>query len=148
MEAKKQNASKIIDRSDLLHNVSGRYLFIKRLFDIIAALAGITLLLPIMAAAAVAIIMGSDGPVLYKQIRYGNRGKAFKLYMFCTFALEDTGMPVIGKDMGEETGIGRCIRRLKIHKLPVLFNIIKGDMSFVGPRPLPVAYLERWNERQ
>jgi len=124
------------------------YVKIKRVMDLLFA---IILLIPaslIMLCAAVALRLGSQGPVFFKQHRPGKNGVIFTIYKFRTMRLETekNGRPL--SDMERMTGVGSILRKLSVDELPQLFNILKGDMSFIGPRPLLVQYLERYTEEQ
>ena len=118
------------------------YKYIKRLFDIIFAVVAVILLSPIMLLTVVAVRLESEGPALFKQDRIGLGGKVFKIYKFRSMCqgAEHTGTGVYsGADDVRVTKVGKIIRATSIDELPQLFNIIKGDMSFVGPRP-PLTY--------
>jgi lipopolysaccharide/colanic/teichoic acid biosynthesis glycosyltransferase len=114
------------------------------LFSIILLIAAS----PIMLCTAVAIRLGSQGPVLFKQERPGKDGVVFTIYKFRTMRLETEkdGRPL--SDMERMTRVGTFLRKLSVDELPQLFNILKGDMSFIGPRPLLVQYLERYTPEQ
>ncbi|MGN0516241.1 sugar transferase, partial [Eubacterium sp.] len=118
------------------------YKYIKRLFDIVFAVVAVILLSPIMLLTVVAVRLESEGPALFKQDRIGLGGKVFKIYKFRSMCqgAEHTGTGVYsGADDMRVTKVGKIIRATSIDELPQLFNIIKGDMSFVGPRP-PLTY--------
>lgn len=109
----------------------------KRAFDYSAATFGIIATSPIMLAAAVAIKLESKGPVIFKQTRIGQYGKPFTVYKFRTmFVHEDNGEFKKIKDDPRVTRVGKFIRKFSIDELPQFFNVLKGDMSIVGPRPL------------
>ncbi|WP_294954309.1 sugar transferase [uncultured Eubacterium sp.] len=118
------------------------YKYIKRLFDIIFAVVAVILLSPIMLLTVVAVRLESEGPALFKQDRIGLGGKVFKIYKFRSMCqgAEHTGTGVYsGADDMRVTKVGKIIRATSIDELPQLVNILKGDMSFVGPRP-PLTY--------
>lgn len=118
------------------------YKYIKRLFDVVFAVVAVIILLPIMLLTVVAVRLESEGPALFKQDRIGLNGKVFKIYKFRSMCqgAEHTGTGVYsGADDMRVTKVGKIIRATSIDELPQLFNIIKGDMSFVGPRP-PLTY--------
>ena len=124
------------------------YVKIKRVLDLLFALI---LLIPasvIMLCAFVAIKVGSRGPVLFTQQRPGKAGVIFTIYKFRSMRLETEkdGLPL--SDMARMTRVGTVLRKLSVDELPQLFNILKGDMSFIGPRPLLVKYLEHYTPRQ
>ena len=118
------------------------YKYLKRLFDVVFAVVAVIILLPIMLLTVVAVRLESEGPALFKQDRIGLNGKVFKIYKFRSMCqgAEHTGTGVYsGADDMRVTKVGKIIRATSIDELPQLFNIIKGDMSFVGPRP-PLTY--------
>ena len=120
----------------------------KRLFDIVCALAALIVFgwLYIIVAVLVRIKLGS--PVLFKQARPGKNEKIFNLYKFRTMTDEKDENGNLLPDDVRLTKFGRLLRKTSLDELPEAFNILKGDMSVVGPRPLLVQYLERYNERQ
>jgi lipopolysaccharide/colanic/teichoic acid biosynthesis glycosyltransferase len=109
-------------------------LAIKRVFDFSLALAGLLVLAPLFAAIAVAIRLSSPGPVFYKATRVGKGGRLFGMYKFRTMA-DLAGPRVTARDDPRITPIGRLLRATKLNELPQLFNVLKGEMSLVGPRP-------------
>lgn len=122
------------------------YKYIKRLLDVIIATLAAIILLPLMFVTAMAVKLESDGPVIFKQERLGLNGKVFKIFKFRSMCqgAEHTGSGVYsGADDDRVTKVGKFIRATSIDELPQLFNIIKGDMSFIGPRP-PLTY-HPWN---
>jgi sugar transferase (PEP-CTERM system associated) len=118
---------------------------VKRTFDIAAALSLLFLTLPIMLATAVAILAESGAPVLYRQERVGLRGRRFTVFKFRSMAQDaERGGEVrwaVARDP-RVTRVGRVIRRLRIDELPQLFNVLRGEMSFVGPRPERPEFVE------
>lgn len=118
------------------------YKYLKRFLDIAVALVAAIILSPVMAITAIAVRLESEGPALFKQDRLGLNGKVFKIYKFRSMCqgAEHTGTGVYsGADDMRVTKVGKIIRATSIDELPQLFNIIKGDMSFIGPRP-PLTY--------
>lgn len=118
------------------------YKYIKRILDIVVASIAAILLSPLMLITAIAVKAESEGPALFKQDRLGLGGKVFKIYKFRSMCqgAEHTGSGVYsGADDMRVTKVGKIIRATSIDELPQLFNIIKGDMSFIGPRP-PLTY--------
>lgn len=110
----------------------------KRLFDIAAALGGLLVLLPLFMAVAVAIKVTSPGPVFFRQYRYGYRNRLFRIYKFRTMytALGDSsGRQQTSVGDVRVTRIGRVLRSTSLDEIPQLINVLKGDMSLVGPRP-------------
>ncbi len=119
---------------------------IKRFFDFFVALFGLILLSPVLLIVSLLIKADSKGPVIFKQKRLGKDGKVFEIYKFRSMCVgaEKTGSGVYsGKGDARVTKVGKIIRATSIDELPQLVNIIKGDMSFVGPRP-PLTY-HPWN---
>jgi lipopolysaccharide/colanic/teichoic acid biosynthesis glycosyltransferase len=114
----------------------------KRLFDVAASLAGLVLLLPVFAVTAALIRLDSRGPVFFRQVRVGRHGVPFKILKFRTMVTdaEARGQITVGCD-SRVTGIGHLLRRLKIDELPQLVNVLRGDMSLVGPRPEVPRYV-------
>lgn len=125
---------------------SAFYLIVKRLFDVTASfLAGVILLVPMLLVAAV-IRMDSEGPALYRQERLGKGGKPFILYKFRSMRMdaEIDGPQWAKADDVRCTRIGRILRRTRMDELPQLWNIFKGEMSFVGPRPERACFYEEF----
>jgi lipopolysaccharide/colanic/teichoic acid biosynthesis glycosyltransferase len=116
----------------------------KRTFDIIFSLVGLLLCSPVMLISAVAVKLTSKGPVLFRQERIGLRFRPFVIFKFRTM-VDKTGeqdsLICCGADP-RVTGVGRILRTLKVDELPQLWNVLKGDMSFVGPRPEVRKYVE------
>lgn len=117
--------------------------------DFLVAVILLTVLSPLMLLAATLIAVNRDGPILFKQKRPGKDGKIFTVYKFRTMsiALIDRN----GKELSDferMTRIGKFLRKTSIDELPQLFNIIKGDMSFIGPRPLLTEYLGLYSPEQ
>lgn len=118
------------------------YAAFKRCCDVVFALILFIILIPLLICTAVAIKLESKGPALFIQERVGRGAKVFKIYKFRSMCVgaEHTGTGVYsGADDVRVTKVGRIIRALSIDELPQLLNIIKGDMSFIGPRP-PLTY--------
>lgn len=112
------------------------------MLDVVIAALTMIFLSPLMAFTAVAVKLESDGPAIFKQDRLGLNGKVFKIYKFRSMCqgAEHTGTGVYsGADDMRVTKVGKIIRATSIDELPQLFNILKGDMSFIGPRP-PLTY--------
>lgn len=109
----------------------------KRSFDFIFSLVGLILLLPVLLIIAIIIKLDSKGPILFIQPRVGKDNKDFDIFKFRTMRLksESEGLLTLGNNDSRITKIGYFLRRYKIDEFPQLINILKGDMSFVGPRP-------------
>ncbi|NQS76249.1 MAG: sugar transferase [Peptococcaceae bacterium] len=112
------------------------YKFIKRLLDVILSVIGLIILSPILLITAIAIKLESKGPVIFQQDRLGLNGQVFKIYKFRSMCVgaEKEGVYETKGDM-RVTKVGRIIRKTSIDELPQFVNIIKGDMSIIGPRP-------------
>ena len=125
------------------------YKYIKRSLDLITALFLVLILSPIMLIAAILIAVNRDGPILFKQERPGKDGKIFTVNKFRTMStvLRDKNGNELS-DFDRMTKIGNILRKTSIDELPQLFNIIKGEMSFIGPRPLLKEYLELYSPEQ
>ncbi len=114
------------------------YRWIKRLLDLLIAISGLLLLCPVMLLIAVVIHLDSPGPVLFRQTRVGRGGKLFTLLKFRTMRCGTREMPtdqMILQAVSPITRSGRILRRSSLDELPQLINVVKGDMSLVGPRP-------------
>jgi lipopolysaccharide/colanic/teichoic acid biosynthesis glycosyltransferase len=119
----------------------------KRALDIVLAACGLIVLAPLLAVAAALIAIDSRGPVLFTQARVGRRFRPFLIYKLRTMRVDDGGgRPIsVGGDP-RITRVGRVLRRTKIDELPQLVNVIKGDMSLVGPRPELARYVEMFRD--
>lgn len=124
------------------------YKYIKRFFDIVASLLAIILLSPLLIFTSIMVRIKLGKPVFFIQERPGKDEKIFNLYKFRTMAdiRDENGELVCGSL--RKNKFGDFLRSASIDELPELFNILKGDMSFIGPRPLLVKYLPRYNEHQ
>jgi lipopolysaccharide/colanic/teichoic acid biosynthesis glycosyltransferase len=115
---------------------------VKRSFDVIISALGLIVLSPLMLITAILIRMTSQGPAIFRQKRIGRGAKVFTIYKFRTMKLnsEHSGYGVYSDDHDPRmTWIGKILRKLSIDELPQLYNILKGDMSLIGPRP-PLTY--------
>ena len=123
---------------------------LKRLFDALASLAGLTLLSPLLIATMLAIRLESPGPAFFLQERVGLEGKRFRIIKFRTMrqsAPAEGPQITIGRDL-RITPIGHTLRKFKLDELPQLVNVLKGEMSLVGPRPEVPAYMARYSPEQ
>lgn len=122
----------------------------KRLLDITFSAMGILLLLPLALPLALWIRMDSQGPVFFRQLRVGYRGREFGLLKFRTMCrdAEKTGQLTIGSRDHRITRAGRFLRKYKLDELPQLLNVLYGHMSIVGPRPEVKKYVQLYNEEQ
>jgi lipopolysaccharide/colanic/teichoic acid biosynthesis glycosyltransferase len=128
------------------------YAKVKRLWDIAVTILLLPVLLPLIAVVAVLIKLDSDGPVFFRQERLGYRGRAFRMYKFRSMrhgpAAADAREAAMTRDEDDRvTRIGRTIRRYRIDELPQILNILKGEMSWIGPRPEAVP-LSQWYEAE
>ena len=115
----------------------------KHLLDRIISFFGLLFLSPIFAIVAILIkLRMPDGPVIFKQDRVGKNGKIFKIYKFRTMEMDHGGSSVSVRGYSHITSLGRKLRRFKLDELPQLWNILKGDMSLVGPRPDVPGYAD------
>ena len=121
---------------------------VKRAFDVSVAVVALILLLPVFAVAAAAVRLKLGSPVLFRQQRPGLHGRPFTLYKFRSMraAHDAAGTPL--PDSERLTAFGRRLRRTSLDELPELWNVLRGDMSLVGPRPLLMQYLDRYTPRQ
>jgi lipopolysaccharide/colanic/teichoic acid biosynthesis glycosyltransferase len=132
------------------HEIRISDLAMKRLFDLVCCCVAVIVLLPLLAVIAIAVKLSSRGPVLFVQERVGRGGRKFKLLKFRSMVLDAHMLgPQIthGRDP-RITSVGRWLRRTKLDELPQLLNVIKGDMSIVGPRPEVPRYVALYNEEQ
>ena len=142
------NAEYIVGQRAMFYNVTNTYCTCKRLFDIVASLMAVIILSPAFLILALIIKIDSRGPVFFNQKRIGFMGKPFYMYKFRSMVsdaeqrfheVEDknevSGFMFKIKDDPRITRVGKIIRKTSIDELPQLFNVIKGDMSLVGPRP-------------
>lgn len=122
--------------------------FIKRPQDFFCALLAIIVLSPVLLVVAILVRIKLGSPILFKQERPGRNGKIFKLFKFRTMLPPKDNVFDPSSDADRLTPFGRKLRSTSLDELPELFNILKGDMSVVGPRPLLVQYLERYSDHQ
>jgi len=126
------------------------YRFIKRLLDILVSLPAILVLLPVFAVIIIAIKLSSRGLAIFRQTRAGKGGKPFTFYKFRTMK---TDVDLFGASPKSDkdprlTKVGIFLREYSLDELPQLFNVLKGDMSIVGPRPLYIQQMAEWDDEQ
>jgi len=121
---------------------------VKRLFDILTAATLLTVLSPLFLTLAAAIRASLGAPILFRQQRPGRHGKPFAIYKFRTMTDARDAQGNLLPDAERLTGLGRFLRSTSLDELPELWNVLKGDMSLVGPRPLRMAYLARYTPEQ
>lgn len=128
--------------------LQGSNAFIKRLFDTVVAACGLAVLSPFLVLVGIIIRKTSPGPALYKQTRLGLDGREFNIYKFRTMRVdaEQNGPGWGGQDDPRSTSLGRWLRHWNIDELPQLWNVVRGDMSLVGPRPERPWYVDRFRE--
>jgi lipopolysaccharide/colanic/teichoic acid biosynthesis glycosyltransferase len=120
----------------------------KRLFDILFSSIGLLLLQPLFVIIAIMIKVDSTGPIFFRQGRVGKNFRRFMIYKFRTMVLdaEKKGLRITSGGDNRITKVGRILRKFKIDELPQLYNVLKGDMSLVGPRPEVIRYVEWYKE--
>ena len=124
--------------------------FLKRSIDIVISLPAIILLSPVFVVIALAIKLTSKGPIIFGQERAGKGGKPFVFYKFRTMKVDADPFGASPKSSEDPrlTKIGKLLREYSLDELPQLFNVLKGDMSIVGPRPLYLSQIAEWSEQQ
>jgi exopolysaccharide biosynthesis polyprenyl glycosylphosphotransferase len=135
----------------------GSRVIVKRVLDVTGAVVGLALVSPLLLVVAAAIKLTSDGPVIYAQERYGLNRRRFRMYKFRTMVADAEQLQASLESRNEASGpvfkiaddpritpIGRFLRRSSLDEFPQLFNVLRGDMSLVGPRPLPLRDVERF----
>ena len=127
--------------------VDKKYLFFKRLLDAGISLCLLVLLGPLLGVVSVVSLVAQGRPILFSQVRPGLLGRPFTIYKFRTMA-PDVKESGAGTEAGRITGLGRLLRKLSLDELPQLWNVIRGDMSLIGPRPLLMEYLPLYSSRQ
>lgn len=122
----------------------------KRLFDALISTMGLIVLAPVLVVIAVAIKVESAGPVFYRGLRAGRYGKPFRIFKFRTMVLnaDKIGGPSSAADDPRITRVGGPLRRYKLDELPQLINVLKGEMSFVGPRPEVPQYVAMFSPEE
>lgn len=118
----------------------------KRVFDLVVSVFALVLFLPILFILAIIINISMGGAVLFTQARPGRGGKIFRMYKFRTMIPQDLAVP--RSDEERITPLGRWLRATSLDELPELINVIRGEMSLVGPRPLLVDYLDKYTPTQ
>jgi lipopolysaccharide/colanic/teichoic acid biosynthesis glycosyltransferase len=124
-------------------------MLIKRIFDAFATLVGLILLSPLFAVTALLVILDSPGPAFFTQERVGRHGVIFRVFKFRTMRVdaEMNGQITVGND-ARITRIGHVLRRFKLDELPQLLNVLRGEMSLVGPRPEVPRYVACYSKEQ
>lgn len=127
-----------------------RYHTVKRAFDILSSAAGLALLSPLLVVIAAAVKLDSPGPVLYRGRRMGRYGREFYIWKFRTMVTgaDRAGPGITVADDSRVTRVGRLLRRTKLDELPQLVNVLRGEMSIVGPRPEDPRYVALYPPEQ
>jgi lipopolysaccharide/colanic/teichoic acid biosynthesis glycosyltransferase len=122
----------------------------KRVVDLLVAATGLLLLSPILAVTVLFVKLSSRGPALYRQERVGRYGRTFRIVKFRSMFVDADrhGLAITAAGDSRITSIGRILRRFKLDELPQLWNVLKGDMSLVGPRPEVARYVESYSIAQ
>ena len=120
----------------------------KRLFDLVLMVPGLIVLSPLLALIGVVVRMTLGPPVLFRQVRPGRHGQPFEILKFRTMTDRRGPDGALLQDAQRLTSFGRFLRRTSLDELPELLNVLKGDMSLVGPRPLLMQYLDRYTAEQ
>jgi len=113
-----------------------------RIFDLVLAGLGLAVLMPLLLVLGVVVRLSSSGPILFKQPRVGRGGKPFVLYKLRTMISSSTGPQVTSGNDSRITAAGKFLRRTKLDELPTLWNVVRGDMALVGPRPEVSRYVD------
>lgn len=123
-------------------------LIAKRVFDLVVAIITFIVLSPIFIILSLAIKIDSKGPVMFRQVRVTQYGKQFRIFKFRTMVnnADKIGAQVTTKNDSRVTRVGKILRKLRLDEFPQLFNIILGDMSFVGTRPEVIKYVEKYTD--
>lgn len=122
----------------------------KRLFDILVSLIGLIVLSPVFLVLALLVVLDSPGGVFFRGVRVGQHGKDFKIFKFRSMrpGCEGKGKWNVGDNDDRITRMGHFLRKSKLDELPQLINVLKGDMSLVGPRPELRVYIDMYTERE
>ncbi|WP_119066640.1 sugar transferase [Aggregatilinea lenta] len=123
---------------------------LKRSVDLVGSALGLLLILPLMPVLAILIYVTSPGPILYRAQRVGRDGRPFTVYKFRSMVLDAdrAGPGVTGAGDSRITSVGRFLRQTKLDELPQLFNVLRGDMSLVGPRPEDPRYVALYTPQE
>lgn len=122
--------------------------FVKRFFDLAIAIPSVIIFSPVLVLIGFMVCIKIGSPVLFRQVRPGKDGTPFTIYKFRTMTDERDEAGKLRPDGKRLTGFGRFLRKTSMDELPELFNVIKGDMSIIGPRPLLMQYLDRYTPEQ
>ena len=120
----------------------------KRIFDVVVSALGLVVLAPLMAGISILILITIGPPIFFRQARPGLKGQPFTIFKFRTMRHAQAGELAIEKDAQRMTPVGTFLRKCSLDELPELWNVLRGEMSLVGPRPLLMDYLERYTPQQ
>lgn len=123
-------------------------MFVKSVFDYVVTIAGLTILFPLLGVLTVLVRFKLGAPVFFRQLRPGKHGKPFNMYKFRTMTDQRDSEGNLLPDNARLTGFGRFLRSTSLDELPELINVLKGEMSLVGPRPLLMEYLPLYSLEQ
>lgn len=123
-------------------------LFWKRAFDVVCSALGLLVLGPVLLVCALLVGLTSPGGVLFRQERMGKDGKPFIIYKFRSMRQDNAGLKITASGDSRITPVGKMLRKTKLDELPQLWNVLKGDMSFVGPRPEVREYTDLYDKEQ
>ena len=120
----------------------------KRLLDLVFAVPALAVAMPVIALVSLGVAAALGRPVIFAQERPGLGGRTFRFYKFRTMTFERDSAGELKPDAERLTAFGRVLRTLSLDELPQLWNVLRGDMTLVGPRPLLIEYLDRYSPRQ
>ena len=138
----------VLEQQNLLRLPSPGQLHRKRLFDIVCAALGLLVLSPVLLVCTLLVGLTSPGGVLFRQERIGKDGVPFTIYKFRSMRKDNAGLKISTSHDTRITPVGRVLRKTKLDELPQLWNVLKGDMSFVGPRPEVREYTDLYTPEQ
>lgn len=138
----------VLEQQTSVRLPSGGRLLRKRAFDIVCAALGLLVLSPVLLMCALLVGLTSPGGVLFRQERMGRDGVPFTIYKFRSMRKDNAGLKISTSSDSRITPVGRVLRKTKLDELPQLWNVLKGDMSFVGPRPEVREYTDLYTPEQ
>ena len=138
----------VLEQQTSVRLPSGGRLLRKRAFDIVCAALGLLVLSPVLLMCALLVGLTSPGGVLFRQERMGRDGVPFTIYKFRSMRKDNAGLKISTSGDSRITPVGRVLRKAKLDELPQLWNVLKGDMSFVGPRPEVREYVDLYTSEQ
>lgn len=138
----------VLEQQTSVRLPSGGRLLRKRAFDMVCAALGLLVLSPVLLLCALLVGLTSPGGVLFRQERVGKDGVPFTIYKFRSMRKDNAGLKISTSSDSRITPVGRVLRKAKLDELPQLWNVLKGDMSFVGPRPEVREYTDLYTPEQ